>query len=228
VTRLGTPWASPAGWWAGIALGGLLVPAVTLVDRDLAAVLRPAEMSWLLLLAQWGTWLGHGLPDIAAPPLIGLTRWWRRREDGTWQRGLLGGVAVAAAGAANTVVKNLVCRARPSGPDAGSFFAGFPCFPAPYAQASFPSGHTATAFALAVLLSLWYPRGTAVWLALAGGVAWSRVALGSHFPSDVLAGAALGSAAVLLLSHRWPRLRGGSGGNGKREMGNAKREVSNA
>jgi undecaprenyl-diphosphatase len=119
---------------------------------------------------------------------------------------LLGGIAVALAGLANMLAKNVLCRARPSAAGAGAFFAGFPCFPASYAQASFPSGHTATAFALATVLSLWYPRWTAAWLALAAVVGWSRVGLGSHFPSDVVAGAVLGSAVVLVLGRLRPRL----------------------
>jgi undecaprenyl-diphosphatase len=101
------------------------------------------------------------------------------------------------------VLKNLTCRARPSAEGAGAFLVDFPCFPAPYELASFPSGHATTAFALATLLSLWYPRGTAGLVALAALVGWSRVVLGSHFPSDVLGGAILGCAVVLGLSRVW-------------------------
>lgn len=61
-------------------------------------------------------------------------------------------------------------------------------------QFSFPSGHTITAFAVAVSLSLYYPGLTAGLLFCAVSVAVSRIILGMHFLSDVLAGAVIGSA----------------------------------
>jgi undecaprenyl-diphosphatase len=59
---------------------------------------------------------------------------------------------------------------------------------------SFPSGHTITAFAVAMALSHFYPGLTTGLCFCAASVAVSRVLLGMHFISDVLAGAALGSA----------------------------------
>jgi undecaprenyl-diphosphatase len=119
--------------------------------------------------------------------------------------------AVAAAGVLAQVVKNLACRARPTALDAGAFFAAFPCFPAGYATASFPSGHATTAFAAAVLLSLRYPRGAVVFFGLAVLVGLSRVVLGSHFPSDVVAGAVLGSLTALGAHGLLPAQRAGGG-----------------
>jgi undecaprenyl-diphosphatase len=60
-------------------------------------------------------------------------------------------------------------------------------------QFSFPSGHTITAFAVAVALSLYYPGLAAGLLFCAISVAASRILLGMHFLSDVLAGAAIGT-----------------------------------
>jgi undecaprenyl-diphosphatase len=123
----------------------------------------------------------------------------------------LGGLAVALAGIGDQLLKNLLCRARPNAAGAGEFFAAFPCVPVPYALASFPSGHATTAFALATVLSLWYPRGRWVWGAGAVLVGWSRIVLGSHFPSDVLAGAVLGAAVVLGCVWWWPGFTGPQG-----------------
>ena len=61
-------------------------------------------------------------------------------------------------------------------------------------QFSFPSGHTITAFAVAVSLSLFYPSLAIGLLFCAASVAASRILLGMHFLSDVLAGAAIGTA----------------------------------
>jgi undecaprenyl-diphosphatase len=61
-------------------------------------------------------------------------------------------------------------------------------------QFSFPSGHTITAFAVAVPLGLTYPTLMVGLMVCAISVAASRVLLGMHFLSDVLAGATLGAA----------------------------------
>jgi undecaprenyl-diphosphatase len=61
-------------------------------------------------------------------------------------------------------------------------------------QFSFPSGHTITAFAVTVSLGIFYPHLLPGLLFVAGSVAVSRILLGMHFLSDVIAGAALGSA----------------------------------
>ena len=65
---------------------------------------------------------------------------------------------------------------------------------------SFPSGHTSIAFATATSLSLAYPKWYVIvpgytW---AGTVAYSRMYLGVHYPSDVLIGALVGAGSAYL------------------------------
>jgi undecaprenyl-diphosphatase len=64
-------------------------------------------------------------------------------------------------------------------------------------QFSFPSGHTITAFAVAVTMSRFYPELTAGLLFCAVSIAVSRILLGMHFLSDVLAGVAIGTSLAL-------------------------------
>jgi undecaprenyl-diphosphatase len=64
-------------------------------------------------------------------------------------------------------------------------------------QFSFPSGHTITAFAVAVSLSAFYPVLTGPLLFCAVSIAVSRILLGMHFLSDVVVGAILGSGLAL-------------------------------
>jgi len=64
-------------------------------------------------------------------------------------------------------------------------------------QFSFPSGHTITAFAVAVSLARFYPDLALGLLFCALSVAASRILLGMHFLSDVVAGAAIGTLLAL-------------------------------
>ena len=65
---------------------------------------------------------------------------------------------------------------------------------------SFPSGHSSTSFMLATSLSLAYPKWYVIAPAYlyAGTVAYSRMDLGVHYPTDVLAGALIGSGSAYL------------------------------
>lgn len=76
---------------------------------------------------------------------------------------------------------------------------------APPDQFSFPSGHTAAAFVLATLLSNFIPVLMPLLVLWAIGVAFSRVFLGVHYPTDTLAGATLGigCAAIGLSLTSW-------------------------
>lgn len=61
-------------------------------------------------------------------------------------------------------------------------------------QFSFPSGHSITAFAIAICVGMFYPQLQDALLLVAACIAASRVILGMHFLSDVLAGSAIGAA----------------------------------
>jgi undecaprenyl-diphosphatase len=101
-------------------------------------------------------------------------------------RWLRGAAAVAGAYALNTALKLAVRRRRPRVP-------GLPPLTGTPTGLSFPSAHAATSFAGARAYSALLPP--APLYALAVALALSRLYLGVHWPSDSLAGAALGNLA---------------------------------
>jgi undecaprenyl-diphosphatase len=113
-----------------------------------------------------------------------------------WRRASVAAVLSAGLGlAAARVISELVDRARPFVADPG----GVHVFSGHAVDPGFPSDHATAAFAIAVAILL-RKRGWGIAALVAAAVlALGRVALGVHYPSDVLAGAALGSAAALLL-----------------------------
>lgn len=102
---------------------------------------------------------------------------------------LTGGLGVAL----YTLLKRLFVRERP-------FITHTAIDPAaaPLDRYSFPSGHTLHAVSFAWQASAHFPELGWVLLPLAALIAGSRVVLGLHYPSDVLAGAAIGAALAEL------------------------------
>jgi undecaprenyl-diphosphatase len=71
---------------------------------------------------------------------------------------------------------------------------------------SFPSAHTLFAFMMATLLTAWFPRYRIIFFILAGFIGWTRIYLGLHYPTDVIAGGLLGYGITRLFLH-WIDLR---------------------
>lgn len=64
---------------------------------------------------------------------------------------------------------------------------------------SFPSGHTTAAFSMAITYSLFFPTHAITSVALALSVGVSRIYLGVHYPTDVIAGGFLGTITSFLV-----------------------------
>jgi undecaprenyl-diphosphatase len=137
-------------------------------DRGVATLSRLGEHA--------GLWLAIGA--------VGQTLDKDRRPQ--WRRAL---GTVAGTYALNTAIKPIVGRRRPDLP-------GLPPLTGTPTGLSFPSAHASTAFAGALAYSrLGLPA--APLYALAVGLALSRLYLGVHYPSDVVAGAVLGTVLAV-------------------------------
>ena len=123
----------------------------------------------------------------AAAGAIGASIDHKRRRQ--W---LVGGAAGPLAVGVNYLVKMAVGRERP-------LLDGHPALAKAPSQLSFPSAHATSSLAAATALGRVEPRARPALFTLAAAICIGRPYLGMHYPSDVLAGAALGAALGSLI-----------------------------
>jgi undecaprenyl-diphosphatase len=168
---------------------------MTELDTRLFSMLHGAPGSRLLAVALVLSAVGDGWILLGLVPLYASPRW----------RRLAVSLAATAASSAAAVfaLKLIVGRVRPC-----AALAGVHALCTAPTDPSFPSGHasgafTVVSFLIVVLGAREALRGrpvargamTAALVAVAVGIAWSRVYLGVHYPGDVAAGAVLGSVS---------------------------------
>ncbi len=147
--------------------------------------MRAARTRWHTPRAERATARFSALGEHAAIWLvIGAAGWaLDRRRAADWRRAT---GTVASMYALNTALKLVIRRSRPELP-------GLPALTGTPTRFSFPSAHASTSFAGAhAYARLGLPAS--VLYGLAAGMSLSRLYLGVHYPSDVLAGAVLGVA----------------------------------
>ncbi len=212
-----TPLRSPRGLWAK-----RLVPAWRryAVPAGIVAVVIAASMIWLDAPAMRAVaTIPHSITEIfneitdfgrAGWPLVPIcilffaTPFLSSPRLAFMSRGVITTAAVrlgfmfgaiGLTGLADTILKRLIGRIRPS--ELGPF--AFDPVSWRSAYASFPSGHTTNVFATLVAVGLVFPRARPFLWIYALVIAVSRVIVSSHYPSDVIAGAAFGAFGAILV-----------------------------
>ena len=150
------------------------------------------RMTWLDPLVMFYTNLGNGGLSFIAVALLLLVFHQTRKAGATALTALAFGAAVT-----NLTIKPLITRPRP-----WVVMEDFVCLVTSSYPNSFPSGHTTAAFAFGVALFLtvkpkWAKAAALTAAALMG---LSRLYVGVHFPTDVLAGAVIGTCCGILAS----------------------------
>lgn len=147
-------------------------------------------------------WLNHGLErslfcstmvfasrlgdGVAWYTLVMVVLWWQGLA--AWRGLLAASIATGVCIALFKLVKRRTSRPRPF-----EVMADLHTALPPLDDWSFPSGHAMNAFSAAVVVQIFFPALALVIWPLAVLIAVSRVALGLHYPSDVVVGAALGA-----------------------------------
>ncbi|NKJ04472.1 phosphatase PAP2 family protein [Rhizobium sp. SG741] len=115
-------------------------------------------------------------------------------------------LSVAGGGLVDSLAKNIIGRARPELLQTnGAFYFRPVAFHADFA--SFPSGHSATAGAMAMSLALVFPRLRPIFMPAGVLICLSRQWVGAHWASDTLMGWGVGIAFALWLAHAFARRR---------------------
>ncbi len=133
-------------------------------------------------------------PTAVAVPVFLTTFHLIKKDSATKQRAIIIGSTLLVSSAVTGLLKYSIQRKRP--------FVTYPDINhiTPEDSYSFPSGHASTAFALATSVTMAYPKwyvATPAYL-WASSAAYSRMHFGVHYPSDVIAGALIGSGSAWL------------------------------
>ncbi len=186
------------------------------LDRDDIYLIDQPALNWLVSIrVEWLTtvltWITNAFGPVILPFFVGVACAVWVKVSGKWRDPLLLVSAMAMSTVIAVAVKTIVARPRPA--------TTLQVIPGLETSYSFPSGHTTGAATLVVVAAylLWRHRRTRrsfVWwlvastgiIALVGG---SRLYLGYHFVTDVLAGACLGvvTLGLVVAASRWLDLR---------------------
>ncbi|MGH7844615.1 MAG: phosphatase PAP2 family protein, partial [Candidatus Binatia bacterium] len=181
--------AKPISWPLGVGL--LFLSFSFWTDTSVQFFLQPLRTEWGTRVMDGISYYGRGWSLTFLGALLFLLGFLVRKKK--WMdAGLLSLDALLISSLVVQLVKHLTGRPRPRLLEHAFTFHG------PYLRAgmegfdSFPSGHAVTTFAIAAILARGYPRARYFLYGAATVVSFSRIYLGAHYLSDVVAGALLG------------------------------------
>lgn len=188
-----------------VALAGAVALSAAFLDRPAGAWahgLDPAVRAFFAAITDLGLGKGWLIASILlwATALAGArlaSDPARRQRWASWSwLPLFVFASIVTAGALSSILKFLFGRMRPKLYWADQSY-GFTFLRTAADHSSLPSGHTVTMFALAGALTLIWRAPAPAWYLAALIIGLSRVIVGAHWPSDVLAGACVGTLGAL-------------------------------
>jgi undecaprenyl-diphosphatase len=153
------------------------------MDSEILGWIAAHRVSWLDAV-MWALTMAGSVGALWMSGAVAMALIDRRRRMAAWQTGL---AVLLAWTVSDGVLKPLVHRPRPD-----ARFEASEVLPRPPSSLSFPSGHASSSAAGALMLAAAWPSARLAFWLLAVGVSASRIYLGVHYPSDVLAGFLIG------------------------------------
>lgn len=174
----------------GLVVLGVIIHLLPEINKFLFYQINNFHFHWLDTIMLPITYCGDG--TVLAIVALGL---WRLRG---WRKFLWLVLILASAGILVQMIKYFFSSPRPS-----AVFPDIHILGSVLRAHSFPSGHTASTFALISFFSGEFPQlGTFLWV-MAILIGFSRVYVGAHFPADVLFGAGLGYLVAKIYIVTW-------------------------
>ena len=209
--HLSQPWPLQAGRRNWLVAAGVLIALlalISLIDVEVTHLARnlPAEV---IVVFGWITRLGESdwvlIPTLVALPLVALSAALVPRgslKRALWELAQVCGFIFAGVGLPGlftAIVKRIVGRPRPEVMDAFGAFDLRTMSWLEWTHQSFPSGHATTGFALCFVVAFLFPRSYPWMLAFAALVSVSRIVVGVHYSTDIVAGAVVGILGAYLV-----------------------------
>ena len=203
MTDLSRAWPFGLGekrWWIAVGSALVLLAVALAFDRQISVWAQALPKPVRQVLAQFTPYGESAWILIPAAALFLLTAAvalfvrWKLMRTMLWQFTALYAFIFLGVGLPSvftTIVKRIIGRGRPVHFDDVGIL-GFHANLSDWSYQSFPSGHSTTAFALAAVIGFASERWFYPVLLLAGVIGLSRLTLGAHYPTDVIAGAIVG------------------------------------